>query len=89
MLGSMQKSKVKENRFLPISNLTIFLVGEPELNIVHCRCISESVWCPLDGCDALISQRGTPVQLYSTVSHCTVLVYTHNTNSAHDTLRKK
>ena len=41
------------------------------------------VWCPLDGCNALIGQRGTSVQLYTTVhlGQCTLLVYTNNSNS--------
>ena len=48
-----------------------FLVGEPELNIWLCVV---SVWCPLDGCDAPIGQRGkTTVQSQSV---CTVQVYT-------------
>ena len=67
-----------------------FLVGEPELNIWLWCVVCGGVWCPLDGCDALIGQRGTSVQLYTTVhlGQCTLLVYTNNSNSPHNTLSK-
>ena len=50
-----------------------FLIGEPELNIWLFVC---GVWCSLDGCNALICQRGkTTVQ---SDSMCTVYVYTQS-----------
>ena len=56
-----------------------------------CLSVTHFLWCHwLDGYDALIGQRGNSVQLYSTVhlGQCTVLVYTHNSNSPHNTLSK-
>ena len=61
-----------------------FLVWEPELNIwllclcgvcvCVCVCVSVCLWCPMDGCDALIGQRGKTNVQSQTV--WTVHVYT-------------
>ena len=51
----------------------MFLVREPKLNIwlwMVCLSCVVCVWCPLDGCNALIGQRWTVTRkLYSTCVH--------------------
>ena len=78
---------------LPSPRCGIFSRGTRAQHLTLCVCVCDvcvCVWCPLDGCHALIGQTGTSVQLCSTVhlGQCTVLLYAYNSNSPHNTLSK-
>ena len=62
--GNLKDDNIPELLMISIkANTDIFCRGTRAYHLTLCVCVVSGVWCPLDGCDAPIGQRGkTTVQ---------------------------